>query len=107
MTILRRKGAKLDGKNPMLLTGYGGYGVSQTPNFSVRRRVWLEHGGVLAIANLRGGGELGETWHEQGRLTKKQNVFDDFIACAEFLIKAKYTNPDELAIEGGSLTAAC
>jgi len=102
MTILRRKGIKLDGKNPTLLTGYGGYGISQRPNFSVRRRLWLDHGGVWVIANLRGGAEFGETWHEQGRLTHKQNVFDDFIACAEFLIKAKYTSPEKLAIEGGS-----
>ena len=102
MTILRRKGAKLDGKNPTLLNAYGGYGISQAPNYSVRRRLWLEHGGVWVVANLRGGAEFGETWHEQGRLTKKQNVFDDFIACAEFLIKAKYTNPDKLVIEGRS-----
>src|SRR6185503_454053 len=102
MTILRRKGTKMDGKNPTLLTAYGGYGISQRPNFSVRRRLWLDHGGVWVIANLRGGAEFGETWHEQGRLTHKQNVFDDFIACAEFLIKAKYTSPEKLAIEGGS-----
>jgi prolyl oligopeptidase len=102
MTILRRKGTKLDGKNPTLLTAYGGYGISQRPNFSVRRRLWLDHGGVWVVANLRGGAEFGETWHEQGRLTSKQNVFDDFIACAEFLIKTKYTSSDKLAIEGGS-----
>jgi len=102
MTILRRKGTRLDGKNPTLLTAYGGYGISQRPNFSVRRRLWLDHGGGWAGANLRGGAELGETWHEQGRLTNKQNVFDDFIACAEFLIKTKYTSPEKLAIEGGS-----
>ena len=102
ITILRRRGTKLDGKNPTLLTGYGGFGISQTPAFAVRRRLWLEHGGVWVIANLRGGGELGETWHEQGHLTKKQNVFDDFIACAEFLIKAKYTSPENLVVEGRS-----
>jgi len=102
ITIVRRKGTKLDGKNPTLLTGYGGYGINLSPSFSVRRRLWLDHGGVWVIANLRGGAELGEAWHEQGRLTKKQNVFDDFIACAEFLIKAKYTSPDSLVIEGGS-----
>jgi prolyl oligopeptidase len=102
MTILRRKGTRLDGKNPTLLTGYGGYGISQVPAFSVRRRLWLEHGGVWVVANLRGGAEFGDNWHEQGRLTKKQNVFDDFIACAEYLIKAKYTSPDKLAIEGRS-----
>lgn len=102
MTILRRKGTKLDGKNPTLLYAYGGYGISQAPNFSVRRRFWLDHGGVWVVANLRGGSEFGEAWHEQGRLTKKQNVFDDFIACAEFLIRAKYTSPEKLAIEGRS-----
>jgi len=102
MTILRRKGTKLDGKNPTLLTAYGGYGISQRPNFSVRRRLWLDHGGVWVVANLRGGAEFGETWHEQGRLTSKQNVFDDFIACAESLIKTKYTSAEKLAIEGGS-----
>ena len=102
VTILRRKGVKLDGKNPTLLTGYGGYGINLSPSFSVRRRIWLEHGGVWVVANLRGGGELGEAWHEQGRLTKKQNVFDDFIACAEYLIKAKYTSPEKMVIEGGS-----
>ncbi|MBZ5626406.1 MAG: prolyl oligopeptidase family serine peptidase, partial [Acidobacteriia bacterium] len=102
MNILRRKGTKLDGNNPTLLVGYGGYGINESPSFSARRRVWLDHGGIWVIANLRGGGEFGESWHEQGRLTKKQNVFDDFIACAEYLIKAKYTSPEKLAIEGGS-----
>ena len=102
LTILRRKGTKLDGKNPTLLYAYGGYGISQTPNFAVRRRLWLEHGGIWVVANLRGGAEFGDAWHEQGRLTKKQNVFDDFTACAEFLIRAKYTNPEKLVIEGRS-----
>lgn len=102
MTILRRKGTRLDGKNPTLLYAYGGYGLSQAPTFSVRRRLWLEHGGVWVVANLRGGSEFGDNWHEQGRLTKKQNVFDDFIACAELLVKARYTNPDKLVIEGRS-----
>ena len=102
MTILRRKGTKLDGSNPTLLTGYGGFGISLSPNFSARRRLWLDHGGVWVVANLRGGGEFGETWHEQGKVAKKQNVFDDFIACAETLIKLKYTSPEKLAIEGGS-----
>ena len=102
LTILRRKGTKLDGKNPTLLYAYGGYGISQTPGFAVRRHFWLEHGGVWVIANLRGGAEFGDAWHEQGRLTKKQNVFDDFIACAEFLIRTKYTTPEKLAIEGRS-----
>jgi prolyl oligopeptidase len=102
MNVLRRKETKLDGSNPTLLTGYGGYAISLPPNFSPRRRLWLDHGGVWVVANLRGGGEFGETWHEQGKLTKKQNVFDDFIACAETLIRLKYTNPEKLAIEGGS-----
>lgn len=102
MNILRRKGTKLDGSNPTLLYGYGGYGISMSPAFSARMRLWLDQGGVWVVANLRGGAEFGESWHEQGRLTKKQNVFDDFIACAEYLIKTKYTNPDKLAIEGGS-----
>jgi prolyl oligopeptidase len=102
MNILRRKGVKLDGSNPVLLYGYGGYGINLSPAFSARQRVWLDQGGVSVIANLRGGGEFGEAWHEQGRLVKKQNVFDDFIACAEYLIKQKYTTPEKLAIEGGS-----
>ena len=102
MNILRRKGTKLDGKNPALLIGYGGYGLSMSPFFWPRLRVWLDLGGVAVIANLRGGGEYGEEWHKAGNLTKKQNVFDDFIACAEHLIKAKYTTPQRLCIEGGS-----
>jgi prolyl oligopeptidase len=102
MTILRRKGTKLDGSNPVLLTGYGGYAISLAPTFSARRRLWLDHGGIWVVANLRGGAEFGETWHEQGRLTSKQNVFDDFIACAEYLIKSRYTSPEKLAIDGGS-----
>jgi prolyl oligopeptidase len=102
MNIIRKKGTKLDGSNPVLLYGYGGYGIAETPNFSERRRIWLDHGGVWVVANLRGGSEFGESWHEQGQFTKKQNVFDDFIACAEYLIKSKYTSPDKLAIEGGS-----
>jgi prolyl oligopeptidase len=102
MNILRRKGTRLDGNSPTLLYGYGGYGINESPAFSARRRVWLDHGGVWVTANLRGGSEFGDSWHEQGRLIKKQNVFDDFIACAEYLIKAKYTSPEKLAIEGGS-----
>jgi prolyl oligopeptidase len=102
MNIMRRKGTRLDGSNPTLLTAYGGYAVSMTPGFSARRRLWFDHGGVWVVANLRGGGEFGDDWHEQGRLTKKQNVFDDFLACAEYLIKAKYTSAEKLAIEGGS-----
>jgi prolyl oligopeptidase len=102
MNIIRKKGTRLDGNNPVLLYGYGGYGIPETPSFSERRRIWLDHGGVWVTANLRGGSEFGESWHEQGQFTKKQNVFDDFIACAEYLIKSKYTNPEKLAIEGGS-----
>src|SRR6185312_2670484 len=102
MTILHRKGLKLDGNNPVLLTGYGGYGVSMTPFFNPGLRVWLDHGGVWVIANLRGGSEFGEEWHQAGNLTHKQNVFDDFIACAQQLVHAGYTNKNRLAIEGGS-----
>ena len=102
LNIIRRKGTKLDGTNPTLLTGYGGYGLSMNPSFSTRRRLWLDVGGVWAVANLRGGAEFGETWHEQGQLTHKQNVFDDFAACAKYLIDRKYTTPSKLVIEGGS-----
>jgi len=102
LNIIRRKGLKLDGQNPTILTGYGGYNISLTPRFRVSRKVWLEQGGVIAIANLRGGGEFGEAWHRAGNLTNKQNVFDDFIACARYLIDSKVTSPDKLAIEGGS-----
>ena len=102
LNIICRKGTKLDGKNPTLLYGYGGYGINLSPTFSARRRFWLEQGGVFAVANLRGGGEYGEAWHRSGNLTKKQRVFDDFAACAGHLIDRKYTNPRRLAIEGGS-----
>ena len=102
MNIIRRKETKLDGRNPTLLYGYGGYNVSLSPSFSAERRVWLDNGGVYVVANLRGGGEYGEEWHQAGNLTRKQNVFDDFAACAQFLIETKYTNPAQLAIEGGS-----
>ncbi len=102
INIIRRKGAKLDGTNPVLLTGYGGYNVSLQPVFSVQNKPLLDHGVVIAIANLRGGGEYGEAWHKAGMLTKKQNVFDDFAACAHYLIDHKYTTPAKLAIEGGS-----
>jgi prolyl oligopeptidase len=102
LSIVRRKGTRLDRSNPTLLTGYGGFGVSITPSFSPSDRVWLEQGGVLAVANLRGGGELGETWHEQGMSTRKQNVFDDFAGCAGHLVEAGYTSAAGLAIEGGS-----
>lgn len=102
INILRKKGIKLDGTHSTLLYGYGGYGINLTPGFSATRRLWFDAGGVYAVANLRGGGEYGETWHEAGNLTHKQNVFDDFIACAEHLIQRKYTNPNKLAVMGES-----
>jgi prolyl oligopeptidase len=102
MFVFHRKGLELNGKNPTLLTGYGGFNVSLTPSFVGDRYMWLEHGGVFAVANLRGGAEFGEDWHRAGMLDKKQNVFDDFIAAAEFLISQKYTGKDHLAIRGGS-----
>jgi prolyl oligopeptidase len=102
LNIIRRKGLKLDGQNPTILYGYGGYGISLSPGFDATRRLWFDAGGVYVVANLRGGGEFGETWHKQGNLTRKQNVFDDFIASAEYLIKKKYTSPDRLAVEGAS-----
>jgi prolyl oligopeptidase len=111
MFIVQRKGIVLDGSNPTILYGYGGFNVSMTPYFSVSRLVWLENGGVYAVANLRGGNEYGEEWHQQGILDRKQNVFDDFIAAAEYLIAQKYTRRDRLASNGGSngglLVAAC
>jgi prolyl oligopeptidase len=102
VNIIRKKGIQLDGSHPTLLTGYGGFGISMTPGFDPSLRMWLDAGGVYAIANLRGGAEFGEEWHKAGMLTNKQHVFDDFIACAEHLIQAKYTNPKKLGIEGGS-----
>ncbi|MBV9086117.1 MAG: S9 family peptidase, partial [Acidobacteriaceae bacterium] len=102
MFIVSKKGLVLDGNNPTLLYGYGGFQVSETPAFSRGLYLWLEHGGVYALANLRGGSEFGEEWHRAGMLDKKQNVFDDFIAAAEYLIAQKYTNRDRLAIQGGS-----
>lgn len=102
VTILRRKGTKLDGSNPTLLYGYGGYGISLRPAFNFEHRLWFDRGGVYVVANLRGGGEYGEEWHLAGNLTKKQNVFDDFAACAQHLIARGYTRPDKLAVEGGS-----
>jgi prolyl oligopeptidase len=102
MNIMRRKKIKLDGNNPTLLYGYGGYGISLTPAFSAARSLWLDHGGVYVVANLRGGGEFGEEWHKAGSLTNKQNVFDDFAACAQYLIDKKYTQPYKLAVEGAS-----
>lgn len=100
--ITHKKGIKLNGKNPTLLYGYGGFNVSLTPTFSVARVAWMEQGGVLAVACLRGGGEYGETWHKAGVKMQKQNVFDDCIAAAEFLISKKYTSPKYLALQGGS-----
>lgn len=93
---------ELDGKNPALLYGYGGFGISETPEFSIAAAVWLDLGGIYAVPNIRGGGEYGETWHIAGTKMNKQNVFDDFIAAAEFLIDNKYTSPDFLAVRGGS-----
>ena len=102
MTILRRRGTKLDGSNPALLDGYGGYGINMSPYYSRVLRIWLDQGGVYALANTRGGGEFGEAWHLAGNLTHKQNVFDDFAACAKHLVSAGYTRPERLACEGGS-----
>jgi prolyl oligopeptidase len=102
LNIIFRKGMKRDGQNPTLLYGYGGYGISMSPNFDFTRRLWFDRGGVYVVANIRGGGEFGEDWHKAGNLTKKQNVFDDFAAAAEYLIKEKYTHPEKLAIQGGS-----
>ena len=102
MMITYKKGIKLNGKNPTLLYGYGGFNVSLMPTFGVANAVWLELGGVYAVPNLRGGGEYGKQWHDAGTKMQKQNVFDDFIAAAEYLIKEKYTSPQYLAIRGGS-----
>ncbi len=102
INILKKKGLALDGQNPTILYGYGGYGINLSPNFVLNRHIWLANGGIYVIANLRGGGEFGDNWHLSGNLTKKQNVFDDFIACARHLISRGYTSPAKLAIEGGS-----
>jgi len=102
MFVVYKKGLKKDGHNPALLTGYGGFNVSLTPSFSRTAYLWMEHGGVYAVANLRGGAEFGEDWHRAGMLGNKQNVFDDMIAAAEHLISEKYTDTDHLAIQGGS-----
>ena len=111
MFITYKKGTKLDGNNPTLLYGYGGFNISMTPTFSIGRVMWMENGGIYAVACLRGGNEYGEEWHQGGVLDRKQNVFDDFIAAGEYLIKEKYTQTKYLAINGGSngglLTAAC
>ena len=102
MIITYKKGTPLNGKNPTILYGYGGFNVSLTPSFSIANAVWLEMGGIYAVANLRGGGEYGKKWHDAGTKMQKQNVFDDFIAAAEYLIAQKYTSSDFLAIKGGS-----
>src|SRR5215472_3184754 len=102
MFVFHKKGLELNGKNPTMLTGYGGFNVSLTPSFFGDRYWWLEHGGIYATANLRGGAEFGEDWHRAGMLGKKQNVFDDFMAAAEYLILQRYTDKDHLAIRGGS-----
>ena len=102
MIITYKKGLKLNGKNPTILYGYGGFNISLTPSFSITNAVWMEQGGILAVPNLRGGGEYGKAWHDAGIKMKKQNVFDDFIAAAEYLIDKKYTSSDYLALRGGS-----
>lgn len=111
MFIVHRKGLRLDGDNPTVLNGYGGFNVSETPFFSPTLFTWFEDGGVFALPNLRGGGEYGEAWHRAGMMENKQNVFDDFLAAAEWLIQNGYTSPRRLAITGGSngglLTGAC
>jgi prolyl oligopeptidase len=111
MFIVHKKGIKLDGQNPLLLYGYGGFNISLTPSFSVSNLYFLENGGIYAQVSLRGGGEFGEEWHQAGMLDKKQNVFDDFIGAAEYLIKEKYTSSEKLAINGrsngGLLVGAC
>jgi prolyl oligopeptidase len=102
MIINYKKGVELNGKNPTILYGYGGFNISLTPSFSIANSVWMELGGIYAVPNLRGGGEYGKKWHDSGTKMKKQNVFDDFIAAAEYLINEKYTSPSLLAIRGGS-----
>lgn len=102
MIITYKKGLELNGKNPTILYGYGGFNISLTPSFSITNAIWMEQGGVYAVPNLRGGGEYGKKWHDAGTKTQKQNVFDDFIAAAEYLIAEKYTSSDYLAIKGGS-----
>ena len=102
ISVIAPKGLARDGSRPLLLTGYGGYGIPMSPYYAVWWVPWLEKGGLLAVANLRGGSEFGETWHQDGMLTKKQNVFDDFIACEEHLCRERYTSRDRLGIFGGS-----
>ena len=103
LTIIRRKGTPMNGASPALLNGYGGYGISEKPYFAGRTgRLWFDQGGILIFTNIRGGADYGQEWHKNGNLTHKQNVFDDFIACAQHLIERKYTSPAHLAIIGGS-----
>ena len=102
MMITHKKGLELNGKNPTILYGYGGFNISLTPSFSITNAVWMEQGGILAVPNLRGGGEYGRAWHDAGTKMQKQNVFDDFIAAGEYLISNKYTSSDYLALRGGS-----
>ena len=102
MIITHKKGVELNGKNPTILYGYGGFNISLTPSFSIANAVWMEQGGIYAVPNLRGGGEYGKKWHKAGTQMQKQNVFDDFIAAAEYLIEKKYTSSAYLAIRGGS-----
>jgi prolyl oligopeptidase len=102
ITVVRRRGLVLNGGNPTIVYGYGGYGVSQTPVFRARLRAWIERGGVFAVAHIRGGGEFGERWHLEGNLARKQNVFDDFAACARRLMEAGYATREKLALMGGS-----
>jgi prolyl oligopeptidase len=102
MFLAHKKGLEPRGKTPTLLTGYGGFNISQTPTFNANRMLLLENDGLLAVANLRGGGEYGQDWHRGGMLGKKQNVFEDFIAAAQWLVGSKYTDRDHLAIQGGS-----
>jgi prolyl oligopeptidase len=102
MFVVHKKGLEKNGRNPTLLTAYGGFNISLTPSFSRTAYLWMEHGGIFAVANLRGGAEFGEDWHRAGMLDKKQNVFDDMIAAAEHLISEKYTDKNHLAIQGGS-----
>ena len=102
MFLVHRKGLVRSGNNPTYLTAYGGFNISMTPAFSRSLLLWLEHGGVVAVPNIRGGGEYGEGWHQAGILANKQNSFDDFIAAAEWLIRERYTRPERLAVAGGS-----